>query len=235
MASLRIQFLSNSTRTKVLKLITFPALRQHSSVSASVSPLYPKLSQRENGENVHQRRGIHLTKRTEEIITTNPENAVWDPVREFNFRRFAMFDSLGWDLDDQEVDEFLARYMMFWGFSIMAVGTFFYYRYRPIYTGLLHDWAKREAYRLVEEREAAGLPVIDINYAPVEEIEPFLPPDFNMYTCDVETDFTWYNQTYQSVPAPIPIDFFAQRPKILGAMHESQRVLSDGSKYVASQ
>ena len=52
---------------------------------------------------------------------------------------------------------------------------------------MLHDWGRREAYRLVEEREAAGVPVIDIDYAPVEELLPFLPPDWGMYTCDVET------------------------------------------------
>ncbi|XP_075260728.1 uncharacterized protein LOC142352197 [Convolutriloba macropyga] len=176
-----------------------------------------------------QSRCIHLTKRTEEIVT-NPENAVWDPVREFYFRKYSLFETLGMDYEDKEADEFLARYFMFLGVSVIAMGLIFWSYYKPSYMRMVHDWGKREAFRLVEEREAAGLPVIDIDYAPVEELLPYLPPEWGMYTCDVESDFTWYDRVYQLYPAPQPTQFIGHKPTILGAFEEHQRVLNDGSK-----
>ena len=76
------------------------------------------------------RRNFYLTKRTEEIIV-NPENAVWDPIREFHFRRFSIFDSLGFDFDDEETDEYEARWYSFFGFSLFGVATVFLTWYKP--------------------------------------------------------------------------------------------------------
>ena len=73
-----------------------------------------------------------MTKRTEEIVT-NPENAVWDPVREFYFRKYSLFETLGMDYEDKEADEFLARYFMFLGVSVIAMGLIFWSYYKPSY------------------------------------------------------------------------------------------------------
>jgi len=176
------------------------------------------------------RRNIHLTKRTEEVVT-NPENAVWDPIREFHFKKYELFETLGLDYEDKEADEFMARYIMFFAVSIMSTGIFFWTWFKPSYMRVVHDWGKREAFRLIEEREAAGLPVIELDYAPPEELIPYLPPQFGMYTCDVESDFTWYNKIYQLYPVPMPIDWVGEpKPKIVGAFAEHQRVLNDGTK-----
>ena len=98
----------------------------------SSSSILVKLGSSNGDLTVTHKRSIHLTKRTEEVVT-NPENAVWDPVREFYFRRYSLFDSLGLDFDDQYTDEFLARYFMFVGVSVLGVGMLFWGYYRPSY------------------------------------------------------------------------------------------------------
>ena len=71
-----------------------------------------------SGVSMTQKRSIHLTKKTEEIVT-NPENAVWDPVREFHFRKFSIFESLGFDYEDKEADDWFARYVFY--FCLVSV------------------------------------------------------------------------------------------------------------------
>uniref|UniRef100_A0A3B1JTS6 NADH dehydrogenase [ubiquinone] 1 beta subcomplex subunit 11, mitochondrial n=1 Tax=Astyanax mexicanus TaxID=7994 RepID=A0A3B1JTS6_ASTMX len=63
---------------------------------------------------------------------------------------------------DPHVDEWNMRLAFFFGVSLVIVvgGTFIHYL--PDHG--MRQWARREAERLIKEREAAGLPLLDENY-----------------------------------------------------------------------
>ncbi|XP_057368854.1 NADH dehydrogenase [ubiquinone] 1 beta subcomplex subunit 11, mitochondrial-like [Daphnia carinata] len=79
----------------------------------------------------------------------------------------------GFHPTDQYEDVASAHMFSFLGVTVCIVlGSFAYY-YGPDRT--LRDWAQREAYLLVREREAKGLPLLDPNY--VDESKIVLPSE----------------------------------------------------------
>ncbi|KZS17743.1 NADH dehydrogenase 1 beta subcomplex subunit [Daphnia magna] len=81
--------------------------------------------------------------------------------------------SYGFHPTDQYEDVASAHVFSFLGVTLcMVLGSLVYY-YGPDRT--LKDWAQREAYLLVREREANGLPLLDPNY--VEESKIVLPSE----------------------------------------------------------
>ncbi|KAM5197531.1 NADH dehydrogenase [ubiquinone] 1 beta subcomplex subunit 11, mitochondrial [Hipposideros larvatus] len=69
-------------------------------------------------------------------------------------------DSHGYD-NDPVVDVWNMRMVFFFGFSIVLVLGTTFVAYLPDYR--MHDWARREAERLVKYREANGLPIMESN------------------------------------------------------------------------
>lgn len=70
--------------------------------------------------------------------------------------------SWGWDLKDKESDRSHMKSSFFFSVTIGLVLSGFYLAYTP--DNFLKDWAQREAFLLLRQREAAGLPAIDANY-----------------------------------------------------------------------
>ncbi|KAK2489725.1 hypothetical protein MC885_000437 [Smutsia gigantea] len=69
-------------------------------------------------------------------------------------------DSHGYDKDPL-VDLWNMRVVFFFGFSIVLVLGSTFVAYLPDYR--MHEWARREAERLVKYREANGLPIMESN------------------------------------------------------------------------
>ncbi|XP_004633550.1 NADH dehydrogenase [ubiquinone] 1 beta subcomplex subunit 11, mitochondrial [Octodon degus] len=81
-------------------------------------------------------------------------------------------DCHGFD-QDPVVDVWNMRAVFFFGFSIVLVFGTTFVAYLPDYR--MHDWACREAERLVKYREANGLPLMESNYFDPSKIQ--LPDD----------------------------------------------------------
>uniref|UniRef100_A0A8D0BKK6 NADH dehydrogenase [ubiquinone] 1 beta subcomplex subunit 11, mitochondrial n=1 Tax=Salvator merianae TaxID=96440 RepID=A0A8D0BKK6_SALMN len=75
--------------------------------------------------------------------------------------------------DDPVVDAWNMHLVFFFGISVAIVLGSAFLRYMPDYR--LKEWAIREAERLIKEREAQGLPVLDPNYYDPSKI--ILPPE----------------------------------------------------------
>ncbi|XP_006097195.1 NADH dehydrogenase [ubiquinone] 1 beta subcomplex subunit 11, mitochondrial [Myotis lucifugus] len=69
-------------------------------------------------------------------------------------------DSHGYD-KDPVVDVWNMRAVFFFGFSIVLVFGTTFVAYLPDYR--MHEWARREAEKLVKYREAHGLPIMESN------------------------------------------------------------------------
>ncbi|KAM5290074.1 NADH dehydrogenase [ubiquinone] 1 beta subcomplex subunit 11, mitochondrial [Glossophaga mutica] len=69
-------------------------------------------------------------------------------------------DSHGYD-KDPVMDVWNMRVVFFFGFSIVLVFGSTFVAYLPDYR--MHEWARREAERLVKYREANGLPIMESN------------------------------------------------------------------------
>jgi len=69
--------------------------------------------------------------------------------------------------------------MHFWMFALVSVTTFavIMMAYGPDFRHQMRDWKKREAIRLIEEREAAGELLIDPNFAPPDLIADMVPEE----------------------------------------------------------
>ncbi|KAM5221946.1 NADH dehydrogenase [ubiquinone] 1 beta subcomplex subunit 11, mitochondrial [Ctenodactylus gundi] len=81
-------------------------------------------------------------------------------------------DSHGFD-PDPVVDLWNMRVVFFFGFSIVLVFGTTFMAYLPDYR--MHEWARREAERLVKYREANGLPIMESNCFDPSKIQ--LPDD----------------------------------------------------------
>ncbi|XP_054422489.1 NADH dehydrogenase [ubiquinone] 1 beta subcomplex subunit 11, mitochondrial [Pteronotus mesoamericanus] len=81
-------------------------------------------------------------------------------------------DSHGYD-KDPAVDTWNMRVVFFFGFSIVLVLGSTFVAYLPDYR--MHEWARREAERLVKYREANGLPIMESNCFDPSKIQ--LPED----------------------------------------------------------
>ena len=78
------------------------------------------------------------------------------------------WSSYGCDLRDYYVDRYNTHWMFFLYISLSIVGGVFVLSYAPDWNR--NNWAQREAYILLREREAKGLPFIDCNYIDPQHI-----------------------------------------------------------------
>ncbi|KAF2358888.1 NADH:ubiquinone oxidoreductase ESSS subunit [Trinorchestia longiramus] len=76
--------------------------------------------------------------------------------------------SWGWDIEDRVVDATYIHCFFFLLVSVALIGGSYFMAYSP--TKNFRDWAQREAYLEIRRREAAGLPHIDRDAVPVEQI-----------------------------------------------------------------
>lgn len=69
--------------------------------------------------------------------------------------------------------------MHFWMFALVSVTTFAVIMmcYGPDYKSQMRDWKRREAIRLIEEREAAGQLLIDPDFAPADLVADMVPAE----------------------------------------------------------
>lgn len=95
----------------------------------------------------------------------------------------------GFFRNDTIFDEAL---MHFWMFALVSVTTFSVIMmcYGPDFKSQMRDWKKREAIRLIEEREAAGQLLINPDFAPPELIASMVPEEGD-----------WEGQWLQDQPA----------------------------------
>lgn len=81
--------------------------------------------------------------------------------------------SYGFSVTDKEEDRRETRAMFFMGVSVAICGTIFAWSYLP--DPQLQEWAQREAYIVLRDREAAGLEPISADYVDPSQME--LPSD----------------------------------------------------------
>jgi NADH dehydrogenase (ubiquinone) 1 beta subcomplex subunit 11 len=81
--------------------------------------------------------------------------------------------SYGYSLVDRDEDEWAHHLLMFCTITIMFCWGTFLIAYYPDFKN--QAWAQREAYLELERRQSAGLPLIDPNMIPVDQID--LPTD----------------------------------------------------------
>ncbi|KAA0186646.1 hypothetical protein HAZT_HAZT006206 [Hyalella azteca] len=77
--------------------------------------------------------------------------------------------SWGWDPNDREQDATFIHVFFFCLVTLMMVTGGYFIAYCP--SSQMHDWAIREAYLEIRRRESAGLPHIDRNLVPEDQVE----------------------------------------------------------------
>lgn len=87
----------------------------------------------------------------------------------------------GYDVVDRERDAFISNMTLFIYVTLAFCGFLFISLYMPDIR--LREWKQREAYLELARREKLGLPLIDPNYIPVDQIE--LPPDESLADEDI--------------------------------------------------
>jgi NADH dehydrogenase (ubiquinone) 1 beta subcomplex subunit 11 len=89
--------------------------------------------------------------------------------------------SYGYSLVDRDEDEWAHHLIMFCTITFMFCWGTFFMAYYPDFKN--QAWAQREAYLELERRESAGLPLIDPNMIPVDNID--LPTDDELADFDI--------------------------------------------------
>jgi len=89
--------------------------------------------------------------------------------------------SFGYSLVDRDEDEWAHHLLMFCAITFMFCWGTFFMAYYPDFKN--QAWAQREAYLELERRESAGLPLIDPNMIPVDNID--LPTDDELADFDI--------------------------------------------------
>lgn len=99
-----------------------------------------------------------------------------EPIPDFSIeavRKSNNWVSYGFDLADRDKDRQLTRATFFLGLSVCVIGYIFVWSYLPDMQQM--EWARREAYILVRDREAAGLEPIAPDY--IDPAKIVLPTD----------------------------------------------------------
>jgi len=113
---------------------------------------------------------------TGNTIDTSPPRTVEDFANPKN-----TWQSYGFDRHDPEMDINRRNFMMFFLFTItFGLGSFLV-AYCPDVR--MKDWTQREAYIELARREALGLPLIDPNLIPPEQVE--LPTEEELGDYDI--------------------------------------------------
>uniref|UniRef100_T1I5A7 NADH dehydrogenase [ubiquinone] 1 beta subcomplex subunit 11, mitochondrial n=1 Tax=Rhodnius prolixus TaxID=13249 RepID=T1I5A7_RHOPR len=81
--------------------------------------------------------------------------------------------SYGFSHTDEKEDRLIMHTIMFLGISLVFVFGGFLLAYRPADLG--RDWAHREGFLELRRREQEGLPLVDPNYLPLDQL--ILPTD----------------------------------------------------------
>jgi len=117
-------------------------------------------------------RSITTSKKNEETATINEKipsqsvsNADAEAIVTASKKKWA---SYGFSSKDKEEDVASSHMITFVSITLVFVGGYILYTYGPDRT--LRDWAQREAYLTLRQREAAGLPLINKDYVDVASI-----------------------------------------------------------------
>ncbi|XP_014244333.1 NADH dehydrogenase [ubiquinone] 1 beta subcomplex subunit 11, mitochondrial [Cimex lectularius] len=89
--------------------------------------------------------------------------------------------SYGFCNKDETEDRYYMHMSMFCFVTVATIFTAFGLAYRPSIHGL--DWAQREAFLELRRRERLGLPLVDPNYLPLDQI--VLPDDEVLGTTEI--------------------------------------------------
>ncbi|XP_066151597.1 NADH dehydrogenase [ubiquinone] 1 beta subcomplex subunit 11, mitochondrial [Euwallacea fornicatus] len=115
-----------------------------------------------------QRRLVSTSKKNNDTIAANEcITKTSDKLQEKNWI------SYGYEYENKVDDRRAMHSVMFAGITLCMVVVGFVWSYAPDYN--LRDWAVREAFLELRRREAAGLPLVDPNFIPPENI--LLPSD----------------------------------------------------------
>jgi len=110
--------------------------------------------------------------KAKKVYTTLEKPVFQDPFKK-PLPKGPVWVSWGFDETDYLKDRYAAHCVFFTFITLFGFGWGLYWAYYPDYRQL--DWAQREAYLLIREREAKGLPLIDRNYIPEDQVK--LPTD----------------------------------------------------------
>ncbi|CAB0002039.1 unnamed protein product [Nesidiocoris tenuis] len=121
-----------------------------------------------------QLRRISTSKKQQETATINPTTAVDETkIKSDIFDPEKNWVSYGFNFHDKEEDRHMMHVVTFMGVTVCLVFGGVALAYRPDDLG--RDWAQREAYLELRRREKLGLPPVDPNYIPLDQI--WLPTD----------------------------------------------------------
>ncbi len=115
---------------------------------------------------------VSTTPKKSDTATVVPKDKVAEEPIDFTDHE-KNWVTWGWDLNNKQDDRDGMNSSFFFSVTIGLVCSGFYLAYTP--DNFRKDWAQREAFLLLREREAAGLPAIDPNY--VDPAQMILPSD----------------------------------------------------------
>ncbi|CAK8689161.1 uncharacterized protein LOC143461057 [Clavelina lepadiformis] len=99
---------------------------------------------------------------------------------EIEYEKFVKKDNykpyLGFFEDDPVYDRAFVHVLLFICFSVHLVFVPIIYSYGPDFRSRMKEWRKYEAIKLIEEREAKGEIILDMNFVPTESMESMVPP-----------------------------------------------------------
>jgi NADH dehydrogenase (ubiquinone) 1 beta subcomplex subunit 11 len=122
-------------------------------------------------------------KNRDTTITADPTTSSTVPktVEDFANPNKTNYQSYGFIDDDKDWDINIRNYIMFWTVTVGMVGFGFVITYFPDVR--MKDWTQREAYVELARREANGLPIIDPNLVPADQVD--LPTDEELGDFDI--------------------------------------------------
>lgn len=127
---------------------------------------------------------VSTSPKKNDTAVAKPLSDVTEEVNDFTIeavRKSKQWVSYGFSITDREEDRRLTRAMFFLGVSVITVGYIFWWGYLP--DRQLNEWAQREAYITLREREKAGLVPIAADY--VDPSTMTLPSDEELGDADI--------------------------------------------------
>jgi len=112
--------------------------------------------------------GISTSKKPKETIAPAITTTRVESESETKVEQKKYWTSQGFDWTSEEKDVLYRNHTFFWTVTICIVTCSYIWLYAPDYK--LKQWANREAYIELARREALGLPQVDPNLVPVENM-----------------------------------------------------------------
>lgn len=129
-------------------------------------------------------RFVSTSPKKNDTSVAKPLTSVTEEVTDFSIeavRKSKNWVSYGFDTRNKEFDRQITRATFFCGVSIALVGSIFWWSYLP--DRQLNEWAQREAYVVLRDREAAGLDPIAADYIDPNTVE--LPSDEELGNAEI--------------------------------------------------